>query len=93
LRVTLLHGCMLRQNLDFSHPYGLDFLDGFTGSAFFGGDGLRMRSTFHVRITCGWRGLSIDTILPQQVRKNPTRLEMLYLESSAFEPARFFVLV
>jgi hypothetical protein len=45
-------------------PYGLDFLDGFTGSAFFGGEGLRIRSTFQVRITCGWRGLSIDTILP-----------------------------
>ena len=50
---------------DFSNtPYGLDFLDGFTGGAFFGGEGLRMRSTFQVRITCGWRGLSIYTILP-----------------------------
>src|SRR5215475_10398016 len=65
LRVTLLQGCMQRQKprgqRDFSYtPYGLDFLDRFTGDAFFGGEGLRMRSTFQVRITCGWRGLSID---------------------------------
>jgi hypothetical protein len=41
----------------------LDFLNGFPGNAFFGGEGLRMRSTFQVRITCGWRGLSINIIL------------------------------
>ena len=40
--------------------YGFDFFAGLT-CCFFGVAGLRMRSTFHVRITCGCLPLSIFT--------------------------------
>jgi hypothetical protein len=40
------------------HPYGLDFFTGLT-CCFFGADGLRMRSTFHVLTTFACFGLSI----------------------------------
>jgi hypothetical protein len=44
----------LRKTTALASPsYGLDFLEGFTGIAFFGAEGFRIRSTFQVRITCG----------------------------------------
>ena len=47
--------------------YGFDFFAGLTGCVFFGGAGFLIRSTFQVRITCGWRGLS-TTIAPSASR-------------------------